>query len=141
MGIEQKSIRIDEKQIQAVFGQFDKNIIKVEKAFGISYVYRGENLILEGEKGNVECAERVIKDLVIISKQGNDITDQNVDYSIRLASEGNNSKASDLEADSELICHTLSGRPIRPKTFGQKQYTDAIDKNMIVFGTGPAGTG
>ncbi len=141
MAIRQKVIRIDERHIQAIFGQFDKNIRKIEKAFGINYVYRGDSLIIEGDGVKVDHAERVIQDLLIISKNGNEITDQNVDYAIRLATDGESTKASDLETDSELICHTLSGRAIRPKTFGQKNYVDAIDKNMIVFGTGPAGTG
>ena len=141
MGLTQKTIIIDERNIQAIFGQFDINIRKIEKAFNISYVYRGDSLIIEGESSKVESAERVINDLLIISKNGNSITDQNVDYAIRLAQEGNGEKASDLETDDELICHTLAGRPIRPKTFGQKKYVEAIDNNMIIFGTGPAGTG
>ena len=141
MAIEQRSIIIDERHIQSIFGQFDMNIRKIEKAFGISYVYRGDNLTLEGEASKVERAERVINDLLIISKNGNSITEQNVDYSIQLAQEGDGGKASDLDTDDELICHTLAGRPIRPKTFGQKKYVEAIDNNMIIFGTGPAGTG
>ncbi|MBR6402583.1 MAG: PhoH family protein [Eubacterium sp.] len=141
MGLTQKTIIIDERNIQAIFGQFDINIRKIEKAFNISYVYRGDSLIIEGESSKVDSAERVINDLLIISKNGNSITDQNVDYAIRLAQEGNGEKASDLETDDELICHTLAGRPIRPKTFGQKKYVEAIDDNMIIFGTGPAGTG
>ncbi|MBO4863006.1 MAG: PhoH family protein [Eubacterium sp.] len=141
MGITQKSIIIDERHIQNIFGQFDANIRKIEKAFGVAYFYRGDSLTLEGDEANVEKAVRVISDLLVICKNGNVITDQNVDYSIKLASDGESVRASDLEDDKELICHTLSGRPIRPKTFGQKAYVDAIDKNMIIFGTGPAGTG
>ena len=141
MGITQKTIMIDERHIQAIFGQFDSNIRKIEKAFSISYVYRGDSLIIEGEESKVTSAERVINDLLIISKNNNPITDQNVEYSIRLAQEGDGGKASDLDSDDELICHTLAGRPIRPKTFGQKKYVEAIDNNMIIFGTGPAGTG
>lgn len=140
MSVVQKTIEINEKKIQLIFGQFDRNIRKIEKAFNISYVYRGDNLILEGEESNVTKAERVINDLSIISENGN-ITDQNVDYAIKLSQDGDSGKASDLETDDELICHTLAGRPIRPKTFGQKKYVQAIDNNMIIFGTGPAGTG
>ena len=141
MGIKQKSIIIDERHIQNIFGQFDSNIRKIEKAFGVSYFYRGDSLTIEGEEKMVNDAVRVINDLLVICKNGNTITDQNVDYSIKLASDGESGKVSDLEDDKELICHTLSGRPIRPKTFGQKKYVDAIDKNMIIFGCGPAGTG
>ncbi|MCR5214332.1 MAG: PhoH family protein [Eubacterium sp.] len=141
MGIIQKQIKVDERHIQLLFGQFDKNIRRIEEAFNISYVYRGDTLLIEGEVENVKKADRVINDLLIISKKGSEISDQNVDYAIRLSKDGDSLNASDLENDDELICHTLSGRPIRPKTFGQKQYVEAIDKNMIIFGTGPAGTG
>ncbi len=141
MSIKQKIIRIDERNIQLVFGQFDKNIRKIEKAFGITYVCRGDSLIIEGMGVNVDNAERVINDLLVICRNGGEITDQAVDYSIKLATDGESSKASDLEDDKEIICHTLSGRPIKPKTFGQKEYVNAIDNNMIIFGCGPAGTG
>ena len=141
MAVVKKPIKIEEQRIQAVFGQFDKNIRKIEKSFNVNYVCRDDSLILEGEESAVNKAERVIRDLLIIAKNGSEISDQNVDYSISLASNGDNGNASDLETDKELICHTLAGRPIRPKTFGQKKYVEAIDNNMIIFGTGPAGTG
>ena len=141
MAVVKKPIKIEEQRIQAVFGQFDKNIRKIEKSFDVNYVCRDDSLILEGEESAVNKAERVIRDLLIIAKNGSEISDQNVDYSISLASNGDNGNASDLESDKELICHTLAGRPIRPKTFGQKKYVEAIDNNMIIFGTGPAGTG
>ena len=137
----ERQIKIDERHIQILFGQFDKNIKKLEQEFGITCVYRGEALTLQGDKANVELSERVIKDLLIIINNTGELTDQNVDYSIRLATNGRKEQSSDLETDNEIICYTLAGRPIRAKTFGQKKYTDAIDKNMIVFGTGPAGTG
>ena len=141
MAVVKKPIKIEEQRIQAVFGQFDKNIRKIEKSFNVNYVCRDDSLILEGEESAVNKAERVIRDLLVIAKNGSEISDQNVDYSISLASNGDNGNASDLESDKELICHTLAGRPIRPKTFGQKKYVEAIDNNMIIFGTGPAGTG
>ena len=141
MASAKEQIRIDEKNIQNIFGQFDANIRKIEKAFNISYFYRGDCLTVEGDENQVERASRVIKDLLIISEKNNPITEQNVDYSIRLAQDGEKVRASDLENDDDLICHTLAGRPVRPKTFGQKQYVEAIDNNMIIFGTGPAGTG
>ncbi|SNU05478.1 phosphate starvation-inducible protein PhoH [Lachnospiraceae bacterium] len=141
MSIKQSIIRIDERNIQFVFGQFDKNIRKIEKAFGITYVCRGDSLIIEGMGANVDMAERVINDLLVICRNGGEITDQAVDYSIKLATDGDKSNVSELEDDKEIICHTLSGRPIRPKTFGQKEYVNAIDNNMIIFGCGPAGTG
>ena len=141
MGVIQKKIIIDDTYIQPVFGQFDKNIRKIEQAFSVTYIYRGDCLTLEGEETGVNKAERVLKDLLIVAKNGTEISDQNVDYAIRLSQDGEKENVSELETDNELICHTLSGRPIRPKTFGQKKYVEAIDNNMITFGTGPAGTG
>ena len=141
MGLVKKSVKVDEKSVQLLFGQFDKNIRKIEKTFGISYIYRNDELSIEGEETSVDKELDVINDLLVISRKGNDLTDQNVDYAISITTSGEGGKVSDLEGDDELICHTLAGRPIRPKTFGQKKYVEAIDKNMIVFGSGPAGTG
>lgn len=141
MGLVKKSVKVDERSVQLLFGQFDKNIRKIEKTFGISYIYRNDELSIEGEETSVDKALDVINDLLVISRKGNDLTDQNVDYAISITTSGEGGKVSDLEGDDELICHTLAGRPIRPKTFGQKKYVEAIDKNMIVFGSGPAGTG
>lgn len=141
MGLVKKSVKVDERSVQLLFGQFDKNIRKIEKTFGISYIYRNDELSIEGEEASVDKALNVINDLLVISRKGNDLTDQNVDYAISITTSGEGGKVSDLEVDDELICHTLAGRPIRPKTFGQKKYVEAIDKNMIVFGSGPAGTG
>lgn len=141
MGLVKKSVQVDERSVQLLFGQFDKNIRKIEKTFGISYIYRNDELSIEGEETSVDKALNVINDLLVISRKGNDLTDQNVDYAISITTSGEGGKVSDLEGDDELICHTLAGRPIRPKTFGQKKYVEAIDKNMIVFGSGPAGTG
>ena len=141
MGLVKKSVKVDERSVQLLFGQFDKNIRKIEKSFGISYIYRNDELSIEGEETSVDKALNVINDLLVISRKGNDLTDQNVDYAISITTSGEGGKVSDLEGDDELICHTLAGRPNRPKTFGQKKYVEAIDKNMIVFGSGPAGTG
>lgn len=141
MGLVKKSVKVDERSVQLLFGRFDKNIRKIEKTFGISYIYRNDELSIEGEEASVDKALNVINDLLVISRKGNDLTDQNVDYAISITTSGEGGKVSDLEGDDELICHTLAGRPIRPKTFGQKKYVEAIDKNMIVFGSGPAGTG
>ena len=136
-----KTVIIDNSNIQNVFGQFDKNIRKVEKAFDVTYVYRGEELIITGNEANVDKAIRVINDIYSIAKKGSTITEQNVDYSIDLVRKNSPQEANELEDKNDIICHTIAGRPIRPKTFGQKNYVDAIDNNMIIFGTGPAGTG
>ena len=127
MGLVKKSVKVDERSVQLLFGQFDKNIRKIEKTFGISYIYRNDELSIEGEEASVDKALNVINDLLVISRKGNDLTDQNVDYAISITTSGEGGKVSDLEGDDELICHTLAGRPIRPKTFGQKKYVEAID--------------
>ena len=87
----------------------------------------------------MDKAKNVLQQLMELSKRGNVITEQNVDYALSLAFEGNENGL--LEIDKDIICHTLQGKPIKPKTLGQKKYVDAIRKKMITFGLGPAGTG
>ena len=84
-------------------------------------------------------AKRVLSQLTELSRRGNIIQEQNVDYILSLVME--DSEENVLEIDKDIICHTLGGKPIKPKTMGQKKYVDAIRKQMIVFGLGPAGTG
>ena len=83
--------------------------------------------------------KRQFNNLIELSKRGNTITEQNVDYAISLSFTENDDKI--LEIDKDIICRTVTGKPVKPKTLGQKQYVDAIRKKMIVFGIGPAGTG
>lgn len=98
----------------------------------------GEVKIL-GESSYVEKAENVLSQLLELSRRGNVIQEQNVDYALSLSFEDNTDGL--LQIDKEIICHTLQGKPIKPKTLGQKKYVDAIRKQMITFGLGPAGTG
>ena len=93
-----------------------------------------------GEAANVKSASRVFMELVNLSKRGNEITEQQVDYALDLAAKQENVGVMS-EMDDDLICHTTAGKPIKPKTLGQKAYVDAIRKQMVVFGIGPAGTG
>ena len=92
-----------------------------------------------GEAVRVEKAKKVLTQLVELSKRGNVIQEQNVNYTLALVME--DSEESVVEIDKDIICHTLQGKPIKPKTFGQKKYVDSIRKQMITFGLGPAGTG
>lgn len=87
----------------------------------------------------VKRAKEVINNLLTLSERGNTITEQNVDYAIALSMEGQTEKIVDI--DGEILTRTVSGKPIKPKTINQKKYTDAIKKNTITFGIGPAGTG
>ena len=139
MSLMETAIDIPAEHIANVFGQFDAYMKKIERAFGITVVLRENNLKLLGKENDIQKASRVFKQLFELSKRGNRITEQNVDYAISLTFEEKESAI--VEIDRELICHTINGKPIKPKTLGQKRYVDEIRNKMIVFGMGPAGTG
>ena len=84
-------------------------------------------------------AKSVFNNLIQLSMRGNTITEQNVDYALSLSFTENDDQI--LEIDKDIICRTIMGKPVKPKTLGQKHYVDSIRKKMIVFGIGPAGTG
>jgi len=123
-----------------VFGAFDGNIKKLERQLQVSIVDRNGEVRISGNRTGVKRAGAVIRELTELSKRGNMIQEQNVDYAITMSMEENENDVL-LEIDKDCICHTVSGKPVKPKTLGQKQYVDAIRNNMIVFGLGPAGTG
>ena len=122
-----------------VFGQFDAHMKKIERTLHVTLIARNESIKIMGEGARVEKAKKVLSQLTELSKRGNIIQEQNVDYILSLVME--DSEENILEIDKDIICHTLAGKPIKPKTAGQKKYVDAIRKQMIVFGLGPAGTG
>ncbi len=122
-----------------IFGQFDVFLKKIERSFGINVVTRDGNVILKGENPGLRRGRATIETLYELSKRGSEITERDVDYAIAMSLEEQQSEI--LNIDKELICHTISGKPVKPKTLGQKQYVDLIKNNMIVFGMGPAGTG
>lgn len=122
-----------------VFGQFDFFIKKIEKTLNITIVARDGELKLLGSQAATTKAKNIINQLIELSIRGNVINEQNVDYAISLSFKDN--EGAIVEIDKELICHTITGKPIKPKTIGQKNYIDLIKKNMIVFSVGPAGTG
>lgn len=122
-----------------IFGQFDKYAKKLERAFHVSIVNRDEGIKIIGPDVSIHKADKVLRELWELSRRGNQIQEQNVDYAIAMSMEEKEDAL--LTIDGDLICHTISGKPIKPKTLGQKQYADAIRNNMIVFGMGPAGTG
>ena len=124
---------------QEVFGEFDSHIKKLERQFQVAIVDRNGELTVSGRAPFVKKAGRVLRELTELSKRGNRIQEQNVDYAITMSMEENEEVL--LEIDKDCICHTVSGKPIKPKTLGQKEYLDAIRGSMIVFGLGPAGTG
>ena len=135
------SIKMDMplEHMQKIFGMQDAYLKKLERDFQVMIVDRNGQVVITGEERNAEKASRVLQQLTLISKRGNEIEEQSVDYAIEMGMEEQEEVL--MEIDSDCICHTINGKPIKPKTLGQKAYVDAIRKNMIVFGLGPAGTG
>lgn len=125
--------------MQKVFGMQDNYIKKLEKDFDVTVIDRNGSLVISGGEDNVMKARRVLEQLTALSRRGSDIEEQSVDYAITMGMEEQEAVISEI--DSDCICHTVNGKPIKPKTLGQKAYVDAIRNNMIVFGLGPAGTG
>lgn len=134
-----REVQIQAAHMQNVFGQFDGNIKKLERQFKVSIVDRNGRVVVSGGIDQVGRAVRIIRELAELAERGNIIQEQDVDYAIAMGMEEQDEVI--LEIDKDCICHTVSGKPVKPKTLGQKQYLDAIRDNMIVFGLGPAGTG
>ena len=132
-------IEIPAEHERNVFGQFDVFAKKIERALHVTLIARDGKVKILGDERNVERARDVLLNLTELSGRGNVIQEQNVDYILSLSMEDSAEEV--LEIDKELICHTLQGKPIKPKTLGQKRYVDAIRDKMITFGLGPAGTG
>ena len=139
MGILETMIDIPAEHEKNVFGQFDILAKKIERALHVTLIARNGKVKVLGEEKNVERAQQVLSQLTELSRRGNTIQEQNVDYALSLTME--DSAEDILTIDKDLICHTLQGKPIKPKTLGQKKYVDAIREKMITFGLGPAGTG
>lgn len=132
-------IDIPAEHMRNLFGEYDTYIKKIEKDFNVIIVNRDGLVKISGRPQEAHRAEGTIKELLALSKRGNTLQEQSVDYAIEMEKE--NKEDVLLTIDEDCICHTISGKPIKPKTLGQKQYVDAIRDNMIVFGLGPAGTG
>ncbi len=124
---------------QNVFGQFDSHLKKIEKTLHVTVIARNSELKIIGNEVSAKRAKDVFNELIELSKRGNAISEQDVNYALSLSMEGMTETMSAL--DDEIICRTISGKPVKPKTHGQKKYIDEIRDKMIVFGIGPAGTG
>ena len=127
------------EQAVSLFGSFDENIKIIEKEFDVSIISRGAELKITGEAENVSLAARAIGGMMNMISKGETLNEQNVLYVISLVREGNEDKLSSMSND--CICISAKGKPVKPKTLGQKKYVEAIKKNTVVFGVGPAGTG
>jgi phosphate starvation-inducible protein PhoH and related proteins len=122
-----------------IFGSYDENIKIIEDAFNVKVLTRGTSITISGETDDVKKAETIVSKLLDIAKQGESITRQNVIYLVSLTNEKKIEIADEILTD--FVCLTAKGKQIKNKTHGQKLYVDAIKKNDIVFGIGPAGTG
>ncbi len=125
--------------LQNIFGQLDKNLKKIEKMLKVSVTARDSGLLIRGHEVGLKKAEHVFSELARVSASGETVSEQKVDYLLSLEMEDIEMSFADI--DRELLGHTVAGKPIRPKTLGQKKYVNQIKENMMVFGLGPAGTG
>lgn len=135
----ERTIQLENDIILPVFGQFDSNIRKIEKSCGVQIVNRGDDVKVVGEERGVHKAWNVLNSMAALARRGEEITEQNLEYFISSAEEAD---LQELEkVYDNLICITANGRPLKPKTMGQKKYIDLMKNNTVVFGIGPAGTG
>lgn len=127
------------EQVISLFGNFDENIKTIENEFSVTIVSRGADIKIQGEPENVSMAARAVKTLLFMINRGETLTDQNVHYVLSLVRDGKEDKIASLGTGA--VCVSAKGKPVKPKTIGQRRYTDAIENNTITFGIGPAGTG
>lgn len=127
------------EQAVSLFGSFDENIKMIESHYGVRVVSRGSEIKITGEAEPVSKAVRAVNGLLLLINRGEALSEQNVRYVISLADDGDEDKLTALSGD--CICITSKGKPVKPKTLGQKKYVDSIRNNTITLGAGPAGTG
>lgn len=139
MSLMEIMIEVPVEHEQNVCGELDKHVKLIERTLNVTIVARNGQIKIIGEGVKVTKAKSVFLNLLQLSQRNNAVTEQNVSYALSLCMEEKDSAI--VEIDTDLICHTIQGRPIKPKTIGQKNYIDQIRKKMIVFGVGPAGTG
>lgn len=138
--LEEIELSIPDEHLKNIFGEFDKNLSILEKELSVSVVIRDGKVKLLGSKENLKRAGNVFSELTRLSENDTLLTPENVSYALTLTDK-NLLEHDLLKMDGDIIAHTVSGKPIKPKTIGQKEYVDLIRHNMITFGVGPAGTG
>lgn len=137
--IVQKSFEVSEEKFEReLFGNFDENIKLIEDTLKIDVILREGNIVLIGKQKNVEEALKLMEELHQIVSNGKSLDKQSISYSLSLLLEGKEEQLKELE---DIIVVTKKGKPIQPKTLGQKRYLELIKSNDITFGIGPAGTG
>ncbi|MBO5485599.1 MAG: phosphate starvation-inducible protein PhoH, partial [Eubacterium sp.] len=117
---------------QNIFGGLDIFLKKIERTLSVEIIERDGSVKILGSAAAVKEAEKVLQELLALSRRGNTITEQNVDYTLSLARE--HSEVSLAEIDKEIIGYTIQGKPIKPKTLGQQNYVKQIQDKMMVFG-------
>lgn len=133
------SLEIPAEHESVIFGAYDNHIKQIEKALDISILERDGRLKLSGSPDNTARAKRIFQQLVLMAERGTAIDEQRITYMLSLV--GKELESQMARMDEETIIHTVNGRPVKPKTIGQKDYVEAIQNRMITFGVGPAGTG
>ena len=127
------------EHVLVLFGNADQNIKIIEEHFGVNIVCRGTEVKITGESEAVSKAQRTIDTLLAMIQKDGNLSEQNIRYVMTLVEQG--SEQSMVQMNNSCIAVTVKGKPIKPKTLGQKKYIDAIENNTITFGIGPAGTG
>ena len=128
------------EQAAELFGSFDGNMRLLEQKYGVSLVFRDQELKISGEDPEaVDKAARVVRSLITLIGGGETLTEQNIRYCMQMVEEDSEDKVARLAGD--CICITSKGKPVKPKTVGQRTYCDSIKENTITIGVGPAGTG
>ena len=134
----QKKITVEDVQyITGIFGNDDKYMEMIGKAFGVTMVLRGDELVITGD--DADHAENTVLDMMWVFERGDELDEQRAEYIIALNREGKSYRNSRLSKD--ILCFTHRGKPVRAKTLGQINYANNIRENDVVFGVGPAGTG
>ena len=127
------------EHVISVFGSFDQNLRLIETELNVKILDRDNLIHITGEAENVMLAEKTINGLLELAARGENIDAQNVRYILKLVQSGREGEIQKLAGD--VICITAKGKPIKPKTIGQREYCEAIANNTVTLGIGPAGTG
>lgn len=139
MSVIESMVDLPAQYSSAVFGQFDAFVKKIEHTLKVTIIARNSDVKVIGGPDSVRRAVHVMNNLIELARRGNTITEQNVDYALSLCMDEKEDAL--LEIDEEVVCRTITGKLVKPKTLGQKSYVDLMKDKMIVFGLGPAGTG
>ena len=139
MSLIETIIDVPAEHERKVCGQFDCYLKKIERTLHVSMIARDGEIKIIGPDHAVKKAKSVFSTLIELSKRGEEVGEQNVDYALALSFDGKDEAL--LEIDKDIICRTINGKPVKPKTLGQKKYVESIRKNTVTLGIGPAGTG